>query len=199
MSQGIYFALPSCSLAKGAAMVRSMMRSISSIALLFVASCGASATKIPINTADTCTIMISGGLTASAMQTCVPGAVAPNTEPNTIDFGVSAKGDFGTLAFTAIFPGSALMTGTYEPASVSKAEIDLGSSGAEWSESGDGSGSDAGALDAGTFTLVLTSAGTSYSATDGTNWSGSHGTLDATLTPQAGTTAAGNVTIHVGF
>jgi hypothetical protein len=162
------------------------------------------------NRPGTCSVTLSGAFTGTGACTATAGvpqaggrvyftiAMAPESG-NDVNF---------NFAFEAYFDQAKFQTGTYGSTAgtgIARADTSLYTGGPPWLQTFNTS-TGAGERQ-GSFSLTITSTGSSVTTGMGcshvpppqTVWAASHGTLNVTLTPLAGSTTTGTVTAQVTF
>jgi hypothetical protein len=156
--------------------------------VIAAAGCGSNSSTDPGNPVP-CAMTLSGGVTGDFVCHAI-GVWNAGLDRGGIDVvpdadaSASVSGGIG-------FPGEP-HTGTFtEGGTGANSLIELTSGPARWNVS-------AGSVAAGSYTLQLTTVSNPAANSQGKSYL-VHGVLDATLVPEAGTGAAGNVTLHITF
>ena len=156
-------------------------------------ACGSSNNTTP----GSCSVTVSGGTSAST--SCGLAVATTAASAGKVFFGMSANAGGTITAAQVIFNQTSLQTGTYGSSSgtsvTSAAATVATAGGMSWNQFFQTSGTP----DEGSFTLTISSTGSSVPAGSYTGWPDPDGSLTVTLEPEASTGAIGTVTMTVTF
>jgi hypothetical protein len=162
-------------------------------AAVMATACGSSGGNSPTPTTGMATF---GGDASGTLTVYVIGSYDPQTTSLSLSILSTAPGSttisYPNFGFEAHPPGMSLQTGTFGTANTVAQTDYINQTMETW-------GQFSGSNPFGTFSLTLSSVGSSSSSLGITYWYNSNGTLSATMVPANGNSASGDVSVSVNF